>query len=81
MEWIRVDERLPELEEIVLAVLITPNERLNHPYREPVLLLYRREYAYGTGRVIRWERPFVGDTVDYNDKVAYWMPIPQIPYI
>lgn len=81
MDWICVNERLPELEEIVLAVLITPNERLNHPYREPVLVLYRREHNYSTGRVIRWERPFGGETVDYSEKVAYWMPIPQIPYV
>lgn len=79
MEWISVEDRLPELRQIVLAVLNKPCERLNYPYKEDVLLLFRIEHNYTTGYKIKWERPFCAETVDYNDKVTHWMPIPQLP--
>ena len=79
MEWISVKDRLPELEQLVLAVLNEPNKRFNYPYAENVLILYRRGIPYTTGYEIKWERPFGGETIDYNNKVIYWMPIPQLP--
>lgn len=79
MEWISVEDKLPEPNQIVLAVLNESNNRLNYPYKEDVLLLYRRGCNYITGYEIKWERPFGAETVDYNDRVAYWMPIPQLP--
>ena len=79
MEWISVKDKLQELNQIVLAVLNKPLDRFNFPYHEDVLLLYRREYNYTTRREIKWERPFGGETVDYNDRVTHWMPIPEIP--
>lgn len=78
MEWISVEDRLPELGQIVLAVLNKPCERLNYPYKEDVLLLFRVEHNYITGR-IKWKRPFGAETDDYNDNVTHWMPIPQLP--
>lgn len=79
MEWISIKDKLPELEQLVLAVLNEPNKRLNYPYKENVLLLYRRGCNYITGYEINWERPFSGETVNYNDRVTHWMPIPQLP--
>ena len=79
MEWISVKDKLPELEQLVLAVLNEPNKRFNYPYEENVLILYRRRIPYATGYEIEWERPFGGETIDYNNKVIYWMPIPQLP--
>ena len=79
MEWISVKDKLPEPEQIVLACLNKPYRRLNHPYEENVLLLYRREFKYIDGYKIDWKRPFGGETVNYNDMVTHWMPIPQLP--
>lgn len=79
MEWISVKDRLPEPEQLVLAVLDKPCERLNYPYKEDVLLLFRIGHNYITGYEINWERPFGSETVNYNNKVTHWMPIPQLP--
>ena len=79
MEWISVKDRLPELNQLVLAILNKPCERLNYPYKENVLLLFRREHNYITGHKTKWERPFAGETVDYNDEVTHWMPLPELP--
>ena len=78
-EWISVKDRLPELNEIVLAVLNEPNKRLNYPYEEKTLLLFRRGYKYITGYEEKWERPFGAETRDYNDEVTHWMPLPEPP--
>lgn len=78
-EWISVEDRLPELEQIVLAVLNEPNKRLNYPYEEKTLFLFRKGYNYITGYEEKWERPFGAETVDYNDEVTHWMPLPQPP--
>lgn len=79
MEWISVKDKLPEPEQLVLAILNKPNIRFNYPYEENVLILYRREFPYITGHEINWVRPFGGETVDYNGRVTHWMPIPQLP--
>lgn len=79
MEWISVKDKLPELEQLVLVVLNEPNKRFNYPYEENVLILYRRRIPYATGYEIEWERPFGGETINYNNRVMYWMPIPQLP--
>lgn len=78
-EWISVKDRLPELNEIVLAVLNEPNKRLNYPYEEKILLLFRRGHNYITGFVEKWERPFGAETINYNSEVTHWMPLPQPP--
>lgn len=79
MEWISVNDRLPDVGQIVLAVVSEPRLRFNHPYKEEVLLLYRRVIPYRRGPEIHWERPFSGETVDYDAIVTYWMPIPELP--
>lgn len=78
-EWISVEDRLPEPNQIVLAVLNKPCKRLNYPYKEDVLFLFRVECNYITGYQIEWKRPYAGETVNYNDKVTHWMPIPAPP--
>ena len=78
-EWISVKDRLPELEQVVLVALNSPHKRLNYPYKENTLLLFRRGYNYTTGYEEKWERPFGAETIDYNDKVTHWMPLPSAP--
>lgn len=80
MEWISVKDRLPKPRQLVLAVLNKPCDRFNAPYKEQVLILWRSEHNYiDIGYTVKWERPFSGETVDYNDSVTHWMPIPQLP--
>lgn len=81
MEWISVEDRLPDIGQIVLAALKNPYKTLNYPYEEQVLILYRVKYNYVTETKIKWQKPFAGDTVNYNDRVAFWTPIPQLPDI
>lgn len=73
-EWISVEDRLPEPGEIVLAVLKAPLDRLNAPYQERTLLLWRTSWSHG-----KWERPFGAETVNYDGRVLCWMPLPEPP--
>ena len=76
--WIPVTERLPEEKEIVLARLPHPVQRLNAPYYEDVLLLWRVKHnIIGGHSYIAWERVYGGETVSYNP--THWMRLPAPP--
>ena len=80
MTWISVKDALPKPGQIVLAVLNEPRKRLNNPYLEKILLLWRVESNYiSRGRVVEWNRPFGGETINYDELVTHWMPLPEPP--
>ena len=74
--WISVKDRLPDINVIVLATLREPEKRLNHPYGEKILLLCRTKSNCVHGTVTKWERPYGAETIDYDDVVTHWMPLP-----
>ena len=78
-EWISVDERLPELNVLVLAILDEPCLRLNFPFEEQVLILLRERLPYSVGIVEEWRRPFSSETINYDGRVTHWMSLPEPP--
>lgn len=79
VKWISVDERLPEPNVLVLAILDEPCLRLNFPFEEQVLILLRERLPYSVGIVEEWRRPFSSETINYDGRVTHWMPLPQPP--
>lgn len=78
-KWISVDERLPEPNVLVLAILDEPCLRLNFPFKEQVLILLRERLPYSVGIVEEWRRPFSSETINYDGRVTHWMPLPEAP--
>lgn len=77
-KWVSVEERLPELDTVVLACLREPLSRLNAPYQEQIVKAWYRKNIY-LGGVVRYEWDRAYGACTFKLDVTHWMPLPELP--
>ena len=74
-EWISVDERLPENNDVV-AVYTRPTDKNMQEYFFPQLTGYYQDNEW---KIILTENFYIGIDIPDNCKITHWKPLPKAP--